>query len=80
MEEKKKIIIYTSPTCSHCYSLKDFLNEREIKFKEINVLEEPEKAEEMVKRTGQMGVPVIEMPDGKILVGFDRQELEKILG
>lgn len=80
MEEKKKIIIYTSPACGHCILLKEFLNKRNIEFEEIDVLENPEKAEEMVKRTGQMGVPVIETAKGEILIGFNQQELEKIFG
>jgi glutaredoxin-like YruB-family protein len=80
MEEKKKTIIYTSPACSYCLLLKEFLKKRNIEFEEINVLENPEKAEEMVKRTGQMGVPVVETPKGEVLIGFNQQELEKVFG
>jgi glutaredoxin 3 len=73
-----KIKVYTTPSCPYCYALKDFLRERKIEFEEIDVSASQEIAEEMIKKSGQMGVPVTEI-DGEIVVGFDKEKLEKLL-
>jgi len=72
------IKIYSTPWCVYCKMAKDFLKENKIKFEEINVQENHEAAHEMIERSGQTGVPVIEI-DGKILIGFKREEIKKIL-
>jgi len=59
--------------------VKQFLDERNIEYEEYNVAEDPSRAEEMIHKSGQMGVPVIEV-DGEIVVGFDRPKLEELLG
>ena len=79
----KKIIIYSTPTCSHCIDAKNYLNDNKINFEEIDVAKDPAKAEEMIKKTGQMGVPVIIIGQGdeeKIIIGFDQEEVGKELG
>lgn len=58
---------------------KEFLKAKGIAFRDINVVEDKAAREEMVKKSGQMGVPVIEV-DGEIIVGFDRGRLERLLG
>lgn len=58
---------------------KEFLKAKGIPFRDINVVEDKAAREEMVKKSGQMGVPVIEV-DGEIIVGFDRGRLERLLG
>lgn len=73
-----KIKIYTTPSCPYCHQAKDYLNKKRIQFEEIDVSQDQAKAEEMVKVSGQMGVPVI-VADEKVIVGFDQNELEKIL-
>lgn len=73
-----KICVYSTNACSYCVQLKDWLKEKNIKFEEINVSEDKEKAMEMVEKTGQMGVPVTEI-DGKFVVGFDKEKLKKLL-
>lgn len=72
------IKVYSTPICPHCVMLKDFLKERGIEFEDIDVSRDQEKAREMVEKSGQMGVPVVEI-NGKIIVGFDREALEKEL-
>jgi glutaredoxin len=57
---------------------KEFLKQKNVKFEDINIEENPEKAKEMVKLSGQTAVPVIDV-DGKIIVGFDKERLKKNL-
>ncbi len=74
----KKIIIYSTPSCPFCYSLKEYLKEKNIPFEEIDVSKNEEKLKEMIKKSGQMGVPVLEY-NGNIVVGFDKEKIDKIL-
>jgi len=75
----KKVQIYTSPTCHFCHLAKDFLSTKGVVFEEYDVLTNIDKRQEMIEKSGQMGVPVI-MVDDQIMVGFDEQELSKLLG
>lgn len=78
-EETKKIVkIYTSPTCHYCHLAKDFMKEKGIEFEEIDVSKDRASLEDMVKKTGHMGVPVIEGINGEIIIGFDQDALEKL--
>jgi glutaredoxin-like YruB-family protein len=72
------VIIYTTPTCTWCKTAKKFFEEHKIAYKEIDVAADFTKAEEMVRRSGQTGVPVIEI-DGEIVVGFDKPKLQELL-
>jgi len=72
------VIVYTAPNCPWCDRVKEFLKENKIKFKEINVAENFEAAQEMMRKSGQMGVPVIDI-DGEIVVGFNEPVLRKLL-
>lgn len=73
-----KVVVYSTPTCPYCYMAKDFLKEKGIEFEDVNVAADREKAAEMVKKSGQQGVPVIDV-DGKIIIGFNKEELIKAL-
>jgi len=70
--------VYSTAWCVYCKMAKDFLKENNIKFEDINVQENPEAAAEMIEKTGQTGVPVIEI-DGKIVIGFNIEEIKKVL-
>jgi glutaredoxin-like YruB-family protein len=74
----KNITIYSTPTCHFCHLAKDYLNSHGIKFTEHNVATDLEKRKEMIDKTGQMGVPVIDV-DGKIIVGFEEGRLAQLL-
>ena len=74
----KNVIVYSTSHCPYCIKLKDFLKENNIKYVEYNVEEDKEKANEMVEKSGQMGVPVIDI-DGTVIVGFDKQAVAKAL-
>jgi len=66
----KNVIVYTTNSCPYCVMVKNFLNQQRIPFKEINVEAKPELMLELVNKTGQMGVPQIEI-DGQWIVGFN---------
>lgn len=72
------IKIYSTPTCPHCKMAKQFLNDNKIAFENIDVSTDEKAAQEMIDKSGQMGVPVFEI-DGKIVIGFNKAELTKIL-
>jgi glutaredoxin 3 len=73
------IQIYSTPTCGFCKQAKEFLTEKNIPFTEYNVASDAEKRNELVEKSGQMGVPVIDV-DGQILIGYDRATLAKLVG
>ena len=70
--------IYTTPTCPWCIKTKEFLKQHNIKYTEIDVSASPEAAHEMIHKSGQMAVPVIDI-DGKIIVGYDVERIKKAL-
>ena len=72
------IIIYSTPTCPFCKKAKDFFSEHNVEYTEIDVSANEQKAEEMIQKSGQMAVPVIDV-DGEIIVGFDEGRLREIL-
>jgi glutaredoxin 3 len=69
--------IYTTPTCGYCHQAKRFLSERGVRFTEHDVSIDQSAANEMVRLSGQMGVPVI-VVDGEVVVGFNRTRLEQL--
>lgn len=70
--------VYSSPSCPYCFTLKEFLKEHNIEFEEVDVSQNKEAREEMMKKSGQLEVPVVEI-DGQIVVGFDKEKISKIL-
>ncbi|MGY4707898.1 glutaredoxin family protein [Candidatus Bipolaricaulota sp. J31] len=77
--EERKVIVYTTPSCPWCNAVKQYLEERGIAYTEIDVSQDQEAAMEMVRKSGQMGVPVVEI-DGEIVIGFDKERLDHLLG
>ena len=73
-----KVKVYSTKTCPYCNMAKDFFKQRGVEFEDIDVGEDREAAKEMVEKSGQMGVPVIEI-EGKIVVGFDKEKIEELL-
>jgi len=73
------VTIYSTPTCHFCHMAKEFLQENKIKYTDINVAADYEKAQEMIEKSGQTGVPVIEI-NGRIIIGFDKEEIKQALG
>ena len=75
---ERKVTVYSTPTCPYCIRVKQYLKDNNIAFEDIDVSTNENKAQEMIKRSGQMGVPVVEI-DGEIVIGFDKDKIKKIL-
>lgn len=75
----KTVTIYTTPTCVYCKMSKEFFREKNIQYEEKNVAEDAAARDIMVQKSGQLGVPVIDI-DGEIVVGFDKPRLSELLG
>ena len=74
----KKIVIYSTPTCPYCKAAKEFFKSKSLEFTDYNVADDRAKAQEMIDKSGQMGVPVIFIDD-KMIVGFDQAAIDKEL-
>lgn len=74
----KKVHIYSTPTCTYCQAVKEFLTEKGVEYSEFDVAADIEKRTEMVEKSGQMGVPVIDI-EGTIIVGFDEELIKAAL-
>lgn len=75
----KKVIVYSTPTCPWCTKVKDYLDSKDVPYEHFDVSQDREKAMEMVRKSGQQGVPVIDI-DGSIVVGFDQNSINNLLG
>lgn len=73
-----KVTVYSTPTCPYCKLVKKFLTKHDVAFTDIDVSADGKAAHEMIKKTGQLGVPVVDI-DGKTIVGFDEEVLKKAL-
>lgn len=73
-----RVKVYSTPNCPWCRMVKDFLNEHGIAFEDINVAVSRKAAREMIEKTGQRGVPVIDI-EGKVVIGFDEKKLRELL-
>ena len=73
-----KVLLFSTSTCSWCRRAKRYFKDRGVPFKEINIERDPEAARDIVRKTGQAGVPVIKI-GSKWIVGFDRERIEKEL-
>ena len=75
----KYVKVYSTPTCPFCVRTKQFLKENNIDFEDIDVSANQEKVQEMVQKSGQMSVPILDI-EGEIIVGFDKEKISKALG
>lgn len=74
-----KVIIFTTPTCSFCRLAKQYFNEKRVRYTEVDVSRDQRAAQDVMRRTGQMGVPVI-MINNRPIVGFDKPKINQLLG
>ncbi len=74
-----KVVIYTTPECAYCKMTKEFFRQNNISYEEKDVSVNDEAREEMVAKSGQLGVPVVDI-DNKIIIGFDKEVLSELLG
>ena len=75
----KTVVIYSTPTCHFCQMTKEFFKEHDIEFTDYDVSTDVEKRQEMIEKSGQMGVPVVFIDD-EMIIGFDQTKLAKELG
>ncbi|VVB75722.1 putative Thioredoxin [uncultured archaeon] len=73
-----KVIVYSTSTCPYCVMAKNWLKEKKVEFEDVNVGINQDRAREMIDKSGQMGVPVIDI-DGAVIIGFDRPKMESEL-
>ncbi len=74
-----RVIVFSTPTCSFCNMTKSYFRQKGVQFKDVDVSRDMAAARDMVRRSGQQGVPVIDI-GGKIVVGFDRAKIDRYLG
>lgn len=75
----KKVLIYSTPWCAYCKMAKKFFEANKVAFEEYDVASDTKSRDDMIKKTGQWGVPVIDI-DGQITIGFDQARLKQLLG
>lgn len=73
------VTVYSSTTCPWCVKAKDYLKSKGVEYNDVNVSLDPAAAKEMIEKSGQRGVPVLDI-NGSIVVGFDRPQIDKLLG
>jgi len=74
-----RVIVYTTPSCSWCNTLKTYLDGKQVPYREINVAADTSQAEAMVRKSGQQGVPQTEI-NGQMIVGFNKPVIDRMLG
>lgn len=78
-QKQPRVILFSTPTCGYCRQAKNYLRERGIRFKEVDVSRDPAAARDLARRSGQMGVPVLDI-GGQMIVGFNRPKINQLLG
>lgn len=79
MKKQHTVKVYSTSMCPWCVRVKEFLKKHKIKFIELNVEEDADALMEMIEKSGQRGVPVLDI-DGKIITGYNEEEMEEALG
>ncbi len=74
-----RVLVFTTPTCPWCSRAKQYLRQQKVPYREVDVSRDAAAARDLVRRTGQMGVPVVEI-DGRPVVGFDQRTIDRLLG
>lgn len=75
----QEVKIYTTPTCPYCERLKSFLEEKNIGYTEFDLSQDAQKRQEIIEKTGQMGVPVTQIGE-EFVIGFDPNKISQVLG
>jgi glutaredoxin 3 len=79
VRQPPRVVVFSTPTCPWCDRAKAYLRQQKIPFREVDVSSDRAAARDLVRRTGQMGVPVVEI-GGKPVIGFDRAKIDSLLG
>lgn len=78
MEKRLSVIVFTTPTCSWCKKVKTYLKEKQIRYKEVDVSRDQRAMKDMVRKSGQMGVPQLWI-NNRPVVGFDKAKIDRLL-
>ena len=78
-QPQKRVIVYSTPTCTWCNTLKSYLKQNKIRFQDIDVSRDERAAKEMMSRSGQQGVPQTDI-NGQMIIGFDKKRINEMLG
>lgn len=70
--------VYSTPTCPYCLMVKKYFDEKNVQYENLDVSQNRDAAAEMINKSGQRGVPVVDI-DGNIIVGFDREKIESLI-
>ncbi len=79
VQAQPKVIVFSTPTCTYCNMAKQYFRQKNIRFTDVDVSRDMAAARDMLRRSGQAGVPVIDI-GGKIVVGFNRPKIDQLLG
>ena len=77
-KSQPRVRVFSSASCPYCFTLMEFLKEKGIEFEEIDVSKDEKAREEMIKKSGRLETPIVEI-DGEIVVGFDKEKIVKLL-
>lgn len=78
-KKQPRVIVFSTPTCSFCNMAKKYFKQKGVRFRDVDVSRDRSAAKDMQRRSGQTGVPVIDI-GGKVIVGFDRPKIDRYLG
>ena len=78
-KSQPKVVVFSTPTCSYCNMAKQYFRQKNVRFTDIDVSRDAAAARDMVRRSGQKGVPVIDI-GGIVIVGFNRLKIDQMLG
>ena len=78
VRRQPRIVLFTTPSCPWCRAVKIYLRQKGFRFREVDVSKDPDAARDMIRRTGQRGVPVL-LIGNRPIVGFDREKKDKLL-
>lgn len=78
-KKQPRVLVFSTPTCSYCNMAKKYFRQKGVRFRNVDVSKDQAAARDMQRRSGQMGVPVIDI-GGRIIVGFDKPKINRLLG
>lgn len=78
-KKQPRVLVFSTPTCSYCNLAKQYFRRNKVRFRDVDISKDQAAARDVKRRSGQMGVPVIDI-GGKIIVGFDKPKINKLLG
>ena len=77
-QHNNMVKIYSTPTCVYCKTLKGYFKKNGVEFEDIDISKDEQQLQKMIKDSGQMGVPVVDI-DGEVIIGFDKVRIDKLL-